>query len=954
MTNWDGLRRFRPDDRLDIWRDWRLWPHVSIVLDRGSDGVAGVAALLYSKEHKLNCSVWFDNSHDGWRSVLEAVRDNGLYGFIILVMIACNLLEGPDGTDLRYNQLRSASADLFKNTTPKTNALFRHYFRDLRSELDDRLPLDETTDVDKVWTTLRSWALARPKKYRLHLNRFQGVVSEGTYLLSHWYSSLCVAEFAALELDFMKSADMTVKLKLPATGADAQADTSTTKAVQVDARAIRAAAQNAVVVTVLLLQQSTHRRLLQMIVDSAMPVTMWHGVQNRACRDVAKGADWAVGQVTGDFMEHISLVMGALVDEAAATRCGFAIAGGENAKFIFNAGEVSFEDEMAQTWGNIVLSLVVARIKRALPQLVGYPWSLLGALKGEAHRDAILKAFELHYHDHERMKVQPNINKGMRKIIDRSVFQQLSVLQLANGLKESGWGLNPDVERLLTERSRTCFGTQIVEDVNNVQKNDRSLGGAARSSSNHFRRPESSMAAALARQVVNKIHHFNPIDIKEAIARKTAALASNVFESAHGSMPWNSIATTKQAPSYFSPGAENFCLPSADLALVREVCRTNTIPDIGDAWLGLWCRCSHQVLFRWKDAPHAWFFGLHHFPDSAILVWPVQLLEGVLKDGHILIVPRERVDPPELKVCMSLEAVEGTTFTWKSWSWQRSVLKDRTPWRPGVRAVHLANQPVEAMIRVLARNAFFSLTKTNVEDLCNHEGYELEDTGTLFSTVFSAVRSVLKTSDESTLAIMRQRFARLPSETTYTGELLALDEADMCLDDADKKEMKRLMEKSAEDHVDKRTFSKHLQQKREQISKKAAAKGAAKKAKTTPSVPGYKGPKSMPKASQIEQAELKEFVPPGSFIWVARHAGAWMTRYPPFKAQARYWKREGSELAAAKAALQDVWVRYLEANGLELDVCPIAGLMKFDASASEASASSGAASSSSGGAGAKA
>ena len=78
---------------------------MQITSDRGSDCFSAGHCLAYAKEFKLNVTLWWDNSHDAYRGVLESIRKGGHYSFIIMVMVIINLDHGPDDCGMRYGQM---------------------------------------------------------------------------------------------------------------------------------------------------------------------------------------------------------------------------------------------------------------------------------------------------------------------------------------------------------------------------------------------------------------------------------------------------------------------------------------------------------------------------------------------------------------------------------------------------------------------------------------------------------------------------------------------------------------------------------------------------------------------------------------------------------------------------------------------------------------------------------
>lgn len=79
-------------------------------------------------------------------------------------------------------------------------------------------------------------------------------------------------------------------------------------------------------------------------------------------------------------------------------------------------------------------------------------------------------------------------------------------------------------------------------------------------------------------------------------------------------------------------------------------------------------------------------------------------------------------------------------------------------------------------------------------------------------------------------------------------------------------------------------------------------------------------------------------MPSGGYIWVARGISAWCTRCPPLRTFTAPWRRYESEAEAAKAAIRDVWDKYIELQGLSRSDCPIEGLFAEPTSGSASSA----------------
>lgn len=332
----------------------------------------------------------------------------------------------------------------------------------------------------------------------------------------------------------------------------------------------------------------------------------------------------------------------------------------------------------------------------------------------------------------------------------------------------------------------------------------------------------------------------------------------------------------------------------------------------------------HAFVFRQVGSgDEGWMLGLHHYSDSAAIAWPVEIDTSVFTDG-IALVKFKPLAAPCVVAILDMREYEGFVGVWKSWGYQRSV----------------PNVPVEPVQRAMARAAFWNLSKSTGE-VCRFFGHAIEDGLPLFEVLFQAVRFFLQTTDEETMAVMQLRFSVLPSMYEYAGDLLEVDEAAVCLDQRDRDELRKVQKSAGEVKVEHQQFAKGLRERREKIA--ASATNGPKRRKTTGSgIRDYAGPRKLPAIESLAQRDLKAFLPPGggAFIWVARNISAWCTRYPPFKASTRYWRKEGGESQAAAAALRDVWLRYLEANGYPAETCLIEGLLAELGGAGSVSSSS--------------
>ena len=108
----------------------------------------------------------------------------------------------------------------------------------------------------------------------------------------------------------------------------------------------------------------------------------------------------------------------------------------------------------------------------------------------------------------------------------------LAVEQLVIGFQELGWNCSEDHRAVMHGRSLAFYMSQFAEDVNNVQKNDKTAREMRkRPGQQHFRRPETCWMAAVSAGVADRIQNFKRVSIEAGMVRKNVEIGSDIFAS---------------------------------------------------------------------------------------------------------------------------------------------------------------------------------------------------------------------------------------------------------------------------------------------------------------------------------------------------------------------------------------------------------------------------------------
>ena len=530
--------------------------------------------------------------------------------------------------------------------------------------------------------------------------------------------------------------------------------------------------------------------------------------------------------------------------------------------------------------------------------------------------------------DYEKMKEVERPSKFVKEYLKRHPCQQLAVQQLVLGFDECGWSKdNSEVEALLHQRFACLMASQLVEDINNQQKNFKQTTGWG----GRYRRPETSMFAAVDSDVVSKIHRFDPLNMR-TVESVDEVLPEEAFHSGKQecSIPANSIVSTTAASPYFSTAAEHMGIAWAGEAVIRRcVAEENwDLPRL--CWQGFFGEADHCLVFKMVVSgvqTLGWHLALHHYPDSAVMAIPVDLVRppGVENDNLLCVdVCRNSMIVPV--VVTNLEHVVACPLVWRSWSWQVKFIPQATDrWQPAVRCFRAA-QDEAPILQVAAKAGWWNLSLPVLEKIGSSVGCSIAGGDDLFANLFKLTQKVLEgAADDELMQFLQHRLKRAKKLAQFADELLSIDDALVCLDEGDQQEVHR-MQAEAKDQQKvckkyKESYRKRAGEIRVGRARTAAAKRAAAK-------PVYRGPTALP-GSYMSQAEAKKFMPvgvPKTWLWRSNTPGAWQGRVGELPCVSRNDTHHGGEQFALRLVLQQVWSDWLPLAGWSMEDCPIDGL----------------------------
>ena len=161
------------------------------------------------------------------------------------------------------------------------------------------------------------------------------------------------------------------------------------------------------------------------------------------------------------------------------------------------------EEEMANVFGRLMVAIVSQRLFRTCWLLASWPQSIVAVLGSEHHQASTLARFKQGWKLYSALEERCDRQTWEETLYARSVFRTRPCLQLQQCLAASDYNMTPSIKALVEERLSGLWATQIVEDVNGVQKNCAQLKACRR-----YRRPATLHAHAVASGATHKRHRF--------------------------------------------------------------------------------------------------------------------------------------------------------------------------------------------------------------------------------------------------------------------------------------------------------------------------------------------------------------------------------------------------------------------------------------------------------------
>ena len=905
-----GLSHFkRPDWSVVPWHEY---PMGTICWDQESSNLTCAHWLWHEK---ACIDFQWDASHGAWNDVKAMARDSNYFGFLLGLLLVWNLPHGPWADDLRSSQVKEALAHL--QSEPDVPPIIAASSFAILKESGQEGCLADQDGVESLWQEFRSTTPFDKKGSKTSLNRFMSLVAVGQQEFRFWSFRRAAYELVALESDMLGSKKfetlMVDRAQGVAAASSAGADgpetvTSSRRPDCVDA-AVRKSCENALVISCYVLSTPYAHRRLGMFLEIAGHAERWHIKQSRVLRSVQGSLNWTCDESGGGCMANISSIWSSVVLPASLSRQGFWLPNGDRPAP--SPEIVSMEDCLASESATMCLSLIRHRLLRTLPLTMGWPSCASRLLSAELAGAESRRLMASHA-AFLRLQAASGEHHKLTAICDRSLFERPCVEVLVKALTETKGVVTSTLKSFLTNHFSRITSTMVCEDGFNSMMNDKDIRRR------RLTRPERSMAVVVCKEVLSTKHKYQEVDRAVPLCKKGVEVPRCFFhvDTSSPSMPFKEIIGARPSVAYFSPSAERSTMPIADLALY-EYGLKNGYDALAYCWLGGLTKVDHHLMIREAGPPALqWHFALGPVGDSSVLLWPATQKFKQFGDTSLVYFEPVVLKEPVMQALCCLQEWEACLVEHRSPAWAVATHPDvKLP----KRILAIQKGPVDTLLKIAARSAFWSLDLAFLQGLATHLDCAIAARAVdTFAAVTSLVSFVLPDLSEQEICnICCQRTVSLARKACGEGiaEILQLEEAGDFLDKDDHKCLKREGEKRQSKKVELQEFQSQICKKRQSCGTSSASGSAS----------GGSGLLRVPKVGEIPQPLAKQLCPPRAFIWRSLGDGAWVGRLPPHGEISRSWARHG-ERSACMQVLQTLWSQYCDVHGLLLKNIPVQGL----------------------------
>ena len=571
----------------------------------------------------------------------------------------------------------------------------------------------------------------------------------------------------------------------PAEGIGPHASTNT-KQVHIEDKSLRACCQNAVVVSVLALEEDDHQRVQNIINVNSCEFEAMSTAIIKNTKSTSDTAQWRLKQFRENgFAQHFNSFIGNIADRSKLKEWGFFIPASPHDRGNEDNNEMIRENEFADMYFSFNLSAIRNRAHRSL-EMFGCPYVFTRARGGGPKAQAVMDRFKLDCEIFDEFEALVDKTAKEKTVSQSHRFKLTCNIQMREMAIISKFKWAEDLERVTLCRDSAAIGTLFIENVNGVQGNHK-----ASKMGKKFKRPELVMARSLDHKLISSRFKYKPVATTAPLQTADCGPPADAFlpQAANTSMDLSKFVSTQQDPGYWSPACINLNVPDANMYCLRQFKKEKNLRQFDRTWMGRVSHAKHKLAIGISSksrAPHVyqWYFALDFYHNSDMHVWPCKMVE--LDDTHVMLEPAQDVYEPVLVPLTTLlpPKVMACSYEVKSWWWQcASIPGCQDKLLPGIRAFRSA-RGVGSVGVVASWEAWWDIGRVDCIQYCRELSIVVDTGMDFFEVLFTMLKSLLKLSDFDTLTVVLKKLAQLKAPK-HSEALMEINEATAVLEKHD-------------------------------------------------------------------------------------------------------------------------------------------------------------------------
>ncbi|CAK0789936.1 unnamed protein product, partial [Prorocentrum cordatum] len=924
-----GACHFRQPAELEK-RDKAInWPRLSICADQGSDGVC--AAGFAAKVLNLNVDMPWDQTHGAHNDIMDGFREAGEYHRMAFVALRLNIPVSPWLENMRWKQVLGCAGELFdKYEHPRELPFFADMEHALMHEPAGVKFLQTDEPPVAFWEHLKTSNAFTNRGTKIMIGRYGDIIRKLRSELPHFEQRKFFYMAACQELDMLHGRAFTKMLcENDANLDDPNADTAAKKDTSAEKK-LRKQGCNQMVTGLMEMLSSDCKAKDACMVHAATPWEQWMGKSNAELRSVGAAVPFVTRQLDSEFLGACMETFNVLDTIGSMPECGFTVATEASIANISSDQVVAEEDEIAAMLAHSAIGINFHRLKRMSWMLVGWNSRSARFVRDDAVAKEDLALLRKDFENFERLQTLVGTVRGIKEVVERSSFNDVSVQQVYQVFKESDFEFTDEVMDFFKQANSRILLSQACEDSFNLLK--------ARSTHQNRMASLTSLHNKLVNgNVLHEKHRFRSTGFSQSADIPRGAchqLSDYTIKMKDLPNDFLKVTSFKQEPFWHSPGVERLGVPFGDLPIVEFAVRTGTEDELQFAWLGEVIHLLNDMVVRKKgvhgDADSGWMLAMGSLPNGASIMWPMDLVTVKSPVGDITYFKPAQVKEPRslYHLVSDLRGWEAQKIHWTCPHVQIMSCGGIANYKAHFKSAGIrpfANGDREDLLVVAARSCFGKMNKTWCSRLASHLGLELPSPCTLMNVLEVLIQHVLDPTPTEMMNILALRLSSLLAKEANTINLFLDVEGSWEYFGKGDGEVFDQVKKHAQQQKFERKEYRETFRKKAKVLRGAAppAKGGAGRGR------GHKGKgkgkepekKKLPEGDLV-QTDLKPLVPPGGFIWRGSVNGSWHSHFPPFKRFSKSWHLHGHRWSAV-LVLRDLWAKYHLIRGETTESCPI-------------------------------